>query len=113
MIPVFNEIATIREILQRVSQVPLEKQIVVVDDGSIDGTREFPQSIAGPGKSGSHVAEPAADKRGELHVIFHDRNRGKGAALRTGGRTYEEGKKITWRDGVRALGQIVRYGVFS
>ena len=68
VIPVYNEAATVREILRRVRASPIATQIVVVDDGSDDGTREILAQEAGP----------------DLSVILHERNRGKGAALRTG-----------------------------
>jgi glycosyltransferase involved in cell wall biosynthesis len=68
VIPVFNEKSTILEILAQVEAVPIEKEIVVVDDCSTDGTREILQAIDRPG----------------VRVFFHDANRGKGAALRTG-----------------------------
>jgi glycosyltransferase involved in cell wall biosynthesis len=68
VIPVFNEAGTIRELIRRVRASPAVTQIVVVDDGSVDGTRDV---LAG---------EAGADVR----VILHERNRGKGAALRTG-----------------------------
>lgn len=70
VIPVFNEKSTILEIVRRVREVPLslEKEIVVVDDFSGDGTREILKGLNLPG----------------VTVVFHDRNRGKGAALRTG-----------------------------
>ena len=68
VVPVFNEAATVREILRRVRASPVSKEIVVVDDGSTDGTREI----------------LAAEGGSDLRVILHERNRGKGAALRTG-----------------------------
>ena len=67
VIPVYNEIATIEEILNRVKSVPLEKEIIVVEDASTDGTREWLQKLDDP----------------DIKVFFHDKNRGKGAALRT------------------------------
>ena len=73
VIPVFNEAATIREIIARVQEAPLPeglaREIVVVDDFSTDGTREILQNYAGTGV---------------CKIFFHDRNQGKGAALRTG-----------------------------
>lgn len=70
VIPAYNEICTIVELLRRVKAVPIEKQIVVVDDCSIDGTREELSRIA--------AADPS------ITLVLHDRNLGKGAALRTG-----------------------------
>ena len=69
VIPAYNEIATIEEILKRVSAVDLVHEIIVVDDGSTDGTREKLTELESPPK---------------IRTIFHDRNRGKGAALSTG-----------------------------
>ena len=68
VMPVYNELATIREILERVRAVPVPKEIVVVDDGSSDGTRDVLRSLNLP----------------DLAVLFHEKNLGKGAALRTG-----------------------------
>jgi glycosyltransferase involved in cell wall biosynthesis len=87
IIPVYNEAATLREILHRVravkvevavgfdddgnngDHVHLEKEIVVVDDGSADGSRDIMQAEAA---------------RGGVQVFYHERNQGKGAAVRTG-----------------------------
>jgi glycosyltransferase involved in cell wall biosynthesis len=70
VIPVFNEIDTIDEILRRVQDVDLEKELIIVDDFSTDGTRE-------------RLAE-LAKGQDNVKVFYHDRNQGKGAALRTG-----------------------------
>jgi glycosyltransferase involved in cell wall biosynthesis len=70
VIPVYNEVSTIREIVVRVQAVDLEKEVIIVDDGSTDGTRELLQEI-----TLSHD---------NVRVLYHDRNQGKGAALRTG-----------------------------
>jgi glycosyltransferase involved in cell wall biosynthesis len=71
VIPVYNELHTLEEILRRVRAVPrIRKQIILVDDCSTDGTRELLQRLA--------KSEP------DLTVLFHERNQGKGAALRTG-----------------------------
>jgi len=70
VIPVFNEAGTVEEILRRVRAVPLEKEIIVIDDYSTDGTVNILKNI-----------EAIND---DVKVYYHDRNRGKGAALRTG-----------------------------
>jgi glycosyltransferase involved in cell wall biosynthesis len=69
LIPCFNEAATILDLLERVRSAPVaSKQIIVVDDGSTDGTRELLQGL----------------RADDLTVLLHERNRGKGAALATG-----------------------------
>ena len=68
LIPVYNEKNTIREIIKRVQDTGLATEIVIVDDGSRDGTREI-------------LAE--YDGKNGIRVILHEKNAGKGAALRT------------------------------
>ncbi len=68
LVPVFNEAATVGECIRRVRAAPYEKQIVVVDDGSQDGTPEVLQEL---------------QSRGVIEFYRHRRNRGKGAAVRT------------------------------
>jgi len=70
VIPCFNEKPTILALLERVRAVPVDKEVILVDDGSTDGTREL-------------LAEQAAAMP-ELRVLLQEQNRGKGAALRRG-----------------------------
>ncbi len=71
VVPVYNERSTIATVLEKVSAVFLDrdisKEIVIVDDGSTDGTREFLSDLSDP----------------ETRVVLHSENRGKGAAVRT------------------------------
>ena len=84
LIPAYNEIKTIREILLKVQNVELEKEIIIVDDYSTDGTRQFLEELVkNNGKSSPQGSSPGLNIK-ELKVIFHDRNRGKGAAINSG-----------------------------
>lgn len=69
IIPVYNEKGTIRAIVDRVQAVPINKEIIIVDDGSKDGTREILQELA---------------MQDNIRVFLHEKNKGKGAALSTG-----------------------------
>jgi glycosyltransferase involved in cell wall biosynthesis len=70
VMPVYNEAATLEAILQRVETVGLADEIILVDDGSSDGTRQL---------------FPALQERyPNLRIILHETNQGKGAAVRTG-----------------------------
>ena len=66
--PVFNEAKTLRQIVERVRSIPLDKQIVIVDDCSTDGT---------------HAILRELEKLPDVQVVYHQFNHGKGAALRT------------------------------
>jgi len=69
IIPAYNEKGTIEEILRRVQATGIADEIIVVDDGSQDGTRQVLSAL---------------DGRGQVRVILHERNQGKGAAVVTG-----------------------------
>jgi len=71
VIPVYNERRTLPVVLDRVRRTPFDKEIILVDDGSTDGTRPYLQALEESGDAG-------------VRVFFHEKNRGKGAALRTG-----------------------------
>lgn len=66
IIPVYNEKNTIKKIIKRVKEQNLEKEIIIVDDNSTDGTKELLKEIE------------------DVKVIYHEKNKGKGAAIRTG-----------------------------
>jgi len=68
IVPVYNEAKTIRQILEKINSVSIDKEIIVVDDGSSDGTNKILRDI----------------KYDNLTVIYHGTNRGKGSAFLTG-----------------------------
>ena len=70
VIPVYNEIDTIEELVSRVLIVAIKKEVIIVDDFSTDGTRERLKQVV--------------QHQENVEVLYHNRNQGKGAALRTG-----------------------------
>jgi dolichol-phosphate mannosyltransferase len=70
IVPVYNELAHLDEILQAIHASPVKKEIIIVDDGSTDGTREKLRAMPLVGNS-------------DVTVVFHEKNCGKGAAIRT------------------------------
>lgn len=82
IVPVFNEAAHVDEILQAIHVSPVKKEVIIVDDGSTDGTREKLQALA-----------PQSD----VTIVFHEKNCGKGAAIRTA-LTYAHGEYVLIQD---------------
>jgi dolichol-phosphate mannosyltransferase len=70
LMPILNERETLLPLLERIRAVPIAKEILIVDDGSTDGTRELLQ-------------EQVAGRMEDVRVLYHERNQGKGAAIRT------------------------------
>ncbi len=81
VIPVYNESRTLAELLRRVVAVDFPKELVIIDDCSSDGSREFLQQLS---EKGLELLEGAPKNDNRLRVIFQDKNQGKGAALRRG-----------------------------
>ena len=77
IMPVYNERQTVREAIRRVCAVDMPKQIVIVDDGSTDGTREILEALE---KNAGELLGTYPDNR--LSFVFQPENRGKGAAIR-------------------------------
>jgi glycosyltransferase involved in cell wall biosynthesis len=75
LIPVFNEERTVAEVVRRVSAVPMAKEIILVDDGSQDRSRQVLERMR-------QEYERGADPANQLKVIFRASNQGKGAALK-------------------------------
>ena len=73
IIPVFNELETILAIIARVTALPIEKEVIIVDDASIDGTAEVLKAYA-----------KSEEKDTTTRILFHTNNKGKAAAIKTG-----------------------------
>jgi dolichol-phosphate mannosyltransferase len=76
LMPVYNERASLEIILERVKAVPIDKEILIVDNVSSDGTREFLESLVERGEAGTE------DSDEPVRVIFQSVNRGKGSSVR-------------------------------
>ena len=75
VIPVYNERNTLPKLLDRVREVPIRKEIVLIDDCSQDGTTDLLKE---------YETREWGDPMNEIRVLFHEKNQGKGAAVRTG-----------------------------
>jgi len=75
VMPIYNERETLRAVVQKVMQVPIRKELILVDDASSDGTRELLREL-------EQQADNDPDNR--IRIEYHERNQGKGAALKTG-----------------------------
>jgi glycosyltransferase involved in cell wall biosynthesis len=82
LVPIFNEVDHVDELLERIHASPVDKEIIIIDDGSTDGTRERLLQLG-----------PSSD----VTVIFHEKNCGKGAAIRTG-LNYARGEYVLIQD---------------
>ena len=84
VIPVYNEVATLREIVGRVARVDLEKEIVIVDDASTDGGRDLLKELSEQGMERWLPNPSLCRGSNEVRVLLQPVNSGKGAALRAG-----------------------------
>jgi len=82
IVPIYNEVGHVEELLRQIQASPVSKEIILIDDGSTDGTRQKLVALA-----------PAQD----ITIVFHERNCGKGAAIRTG-LCYARGEYILIQD---------------
>lgn len=82
IIPCYNEAPTVEKIVQKVLDVPVEKEVIVVDDGSTDGSAEIIRSM---------------ETRLPVKALFHPKNKGKGAAIQSG-LQYAQGKYTIIQD---------------
>ena len=80
IIPVYNEVQTLPEVLRRLVRVDFPKEVLLVDDFSTDGSREFLETVSRQGVQAIEGAEPR--QLSAVEVLFQEKNLGKGAALR-------------------------------
>lgn len=100
VIPVYNERNTIEQLLKEVYAVDVDKEIIIVDDGSTDGTRELLKELF-PDHESNAAGRPANIQRqlrgNTVKLFLQERNRGKGAALRCGFQ-HAEGELVIIQD---------------
>jgi len=87
VIPVYNELPTLREIVSRIAAVDLDKELVIVDDMSTDGSRELLTALREQGLErwlSGHDKQRPRQRTNEVQVLLQPKNMGKGAALRAG-----------------------------
>src|SRR4051812_32002026 len=77
IVPVYNEQNTLQSIIKRIMDVKISQEIIVVDDGSTDDTPKILQRII------KNHQESGGNKKSRLKVFTHEKNKGKGAAIRT------------------------------
>lgn len=82
IVPVYNEVAHLEELLQAVLTSPVKKEVIIVDDGSTDGTREKLQAMP---------------QMNDVTIVFHEKNCGKGASIRTA-LAYARGEYVLIQD---------------
>jgi glycosyltransferase involved in cell wall biosynthesis len=81
VMPVYNEVETVSKVIDRVINLDMDIELIVVDDGSTDGTREVLKKL----------------EQDEVRIVFHEKNKGKGAAVRTGYQ-HAKGEFVTIQD---------------
>src|SRR5438046_1559159 len=126
IVPCYNERATVAELLRRVKAVPIEKEIIVIDDKSTDGSKDVVAALAQQWPEIRHRVfrreviqsiKLRSNRFGfEPEVTAKVARRGYRiyeVPISYYGRDYWEGKKINWKDGVSAIWTILKYGLFD